>query len=194
MDVAIGPWDWVGIAALVIGSVALLMATPTFLQMFCGRPRVEIGFTQEDYRSSRVLKCEVFNPPIRNRFLRMLVVRRDAIEDLNVTYQIHEAGSNKIEVPVVLDVLVNTQAGIPVPRTRLPGSDFSARFGIVAWIDQQKSVMPLIDITTLKPTSGAHPLPPGRYLARVTIYEPGKTTNAQREFLVGDEMDKLRWI
>ena len=194
MIAAIGSWDWVALTGIIIGVVALVIAFPPFLHMFLRHPKVEIVFTQEHHQSSNVLKCELFNRPIRNRLFRSLGARRDTIEDLNVNYQIHEAGSQKIIVPVVLDVLVNTHSGPPVPRARLAESDFSARFGVVAWIEKQQSVMPLIDITKLEPVAGALPLEAGRYLARVTVYEPGKTTNGQREFLVGEAMDNLRWI
>ena len=85
--------EWV---ALFIGVLAFLMATPPIIQMIWGRPKVEIEFAKEETPSGRVLKCEEFNRPVGNRFLRAIGVCRHPVEDLNVGYQIHEAGSNTV--------------------------------------------------------------------------------------------------
>jgi hypothetical protein len=68
---------WLGIAGIIIAVVALAMATPPFLQMMFGDPRIRVTFEGgAGHRTEGGLFCLIQNEPIDNLFLRSCGVER----------------------------------------------------------------------------------------------------------------------
>ena len=60
-------WEWVGI---VLAGIGMAMATPSIIQMFWGRARVETEFEVNAHDNERSLIIFLKNPPVTNRILR----------------------------------------------------------------------------------------------------------------------------
>ena len=127
--------------------------------------------------------------------MRFVGIHREPAEDLGVVVRISEVGSGNLVGQATLP-LINTHIGPPSERIRLIGSDFSAGFGVVAWVDSCGAVFPMRDLTTLTPSPGSSPLKPGRYIARIDIVDGvrNKTTTAECRFIVGQARHHLRWV
>jgi hypothetical protein len=90
------PFPKMELAALTIGTVALIisvMALPTALQMFWGRPRVRIEFSS--WENPKRLVCELHYVPIANPILWRLGVRREAAP-VAAYFTIFEDGTNRV--------------------------------------------------------------------------------------------------
>jgi hypothetical protein len=82
-----------GIAG-VLALVVAVMALPTVFQMLWGRPKIDIGYSEEK-EPSDVLFC-TFDQPFVARWLRPLGVRRTPVE-IQVTIAIEgQAGNQKV--------------------------------------------------------------------------------------------------
>lgn len=68
-----GVGEWLGIAAVALA----VMALPTVLQMFAGRPKITFGFSEILTHDTKLLRIEIRNLPVSNAFLKFCGVRRD---------------------------------------------------------------------------------------------------------------------
>ena len=85
-----------GIAGVIVGVVAIAMATQPFVQGIWGKPAPEINFTGGRYEVyPDVLACEITNRPIENRLLKLFRIYREDAK-LSVTFAIYEWGTNKL--------------------------------------------------------------------------------------------------
>ncbi len=99
--VQMGWWDWVGVAAAGIGTVAFIMAAPSILQMIWGKPQLHHEFDKYVEQGERVLIVYLKNPPIRKgSLLNRVCVRREAVQSLTVQFRLVEIGSNRILDPI----------------------------------------------------------------------------------------------
>jgi hypothetical protein len=85
------PALFVGIIALVVG----IMAIPTILQMFFGRPRLTFEADEFTGPEGRILTIAIKNQPVKNRFLRFVGVEREA-GDLIAFFDVQELGTGRI--------------------------------------------------------------------------------------------------
>ena len=187
------------LAGAVAGLVALVLSVGVvvrgIIQRFQGKPKIEVEFDIEDASSGKLLKCQIFNRPIRSRIIHFLGIHREAAEDIGVVVRIREVGSGKLVGQETLP-LINTHTGPTSERIRLISSHSSARFGVVAWVDSSGAVFTIKDLTTLTPEAGSQPLEPGRYIARIDVVDSvrDKTTASEHGFVVGQARHELRWV
>src|ERR1700730_13998545 len=98
----------IAVVGLVVGVIALAMALPTALQMFCGAPRILFNFSEINAGDGRkMLYCDLSNAPVENRVLRRLGVRRDPTV-ITARFRICEAGSNSIMMDTAQARLIDT--------------------------------------------------------------------------------------
>src|SRR5713101_899603 len=94
-------WDWVAVAAAIIGGVAFIMAAPSVLQMIWGRPQVRYEFDRLVEGQQRALIVFLKNPPIKeSSILDRIWVHRETVQSLVIQFSISEVGSNTIVVPI----------------------------------------------------------------------------------------------
>lgn len=169
-----------------------VMAAPTILQMFWGRARLRFDFDRYAQEGERALLVYLQNPRITNRVLRMLRVRRDAIQSLTVMFRIAEAGSGKIVDPIRHARIYSdddpddnglSRVGLP------PTLSTAASVVLVNW-DIQESVV------TVPPDRLRHilVLQPGQYRMYITFSIDGEPEVVSRDFVVGLKPDDLIWI
>ena len=90
---------------IILGLLAIAMATPTFIQMIFGAPSITIECIGGRYaRCPENLACVIRNMPIESRFLRCLCVTRD-IAEVSVVFKIHEYGTNKLVADTTVALL-----------------------------------------------------------------------------------------
>jgi hypothetical protein len=85
----------IGVAALVIGAVATIIAVPPFLQMIYGRPKILVRFDESVEQGANLLICNIYNRPITNWFLKKIGVARNAT-DVFASFNVRELGTNEI--------------------------------------------------------------------------------------------------
>lgn len=172
------------LAGFIIAIVAFLIAVPALAQRIWGGPKLEVDFRQEDTADIRVLLCELCNPPIKNKALRFLRVRRTALEDVMANFSIAECGSDRVvltgEVP-----RIHTYSGALAQRIALPPSIFPATFVVAVASRQDGGVRPS--------TGEATPLSKGRYYARVMAIAGQQAVKRQRDFVVTQEYPFAYW-
>ena len=145
---------------------------------------MEFSFVEEE--SYKALQCEIFNRPVENRILRLLGVRRAVAEDVVASFELREAGTQRVVVLGVVPEIV-TYTGAAAQRVRLPSSRLPGNFAVVIW-----------DNTSRKVTPGARGITQviaaGQYVARVAVAKERKSISFQREFAVGDTRRSLFWV
>ena len=175
--------DWGDVVAVVALLVAL-MALPTAIQMFWGRATLRISF--EARPSTRkedviILWCQLLNPPVTNRLLRVLHVEREEIKDALAHYQLRDEANDKLEFQAnpylapLYDVTAESQ------RTRIPPSDSPYVFRVVTINVTRHEVFTI-------PRDGEQRLiRPGLYKVMVEVKVDGsKTYKGATKLLVQD--------
>ena len=152
--------------------LALVLALPPALQMFYGKPKLEIKF-HRPYNEHR-LDCLVHNLAIQNRALQWLRVTRFAA-DVFASFEVLDAGSPKVihmAQPMIAD-----ESDRLARRQRLPGGGLEATITLISadangqvWIHNGRSKIPL---------------QPGLYDVKLTITASEKTVQRRRRFNVG---------
>lgn len=181
-------WEWVGI---MFAAVGLVMAAPTIFQMVWGRPLVRVRFDRGVEDGERLLPMYLENPPVKNRLIKRLGVRRQTVQSLTAQFQISEVGSRRIIVPIHQARIYAdddpTDAGRP--RIALPPTfSVAACILLVRWDAQNnKAVIP--EDRLRQPV----PLEPGYYLANIVLLVDGEPQHFQHRFVVGRSADDLNW-
>jgi hypothetical protein len=75
---------FISISALVLS----IMALPTALQMFYGRPNILTSYGVIPVNGQLHLVCTLQNLPIKNKFLKALGIRRETAESVRANYTI----------------------------------------------------------------------------------------------------------
>ncbi|MCH7737627.1 MAG: hypothetical protein IH872_09550 [Chloroflexi bacterium] len=170
-------WDWIGVAAFVIGVVALVMAFPPLIQAIFGRPRIKVSFTSSEKRpQNRILECGISNTPITKGVLNLFRIDRQAAEDLWAPFDIiesHEGGKVFDAVPVI-----NTHTGVTAQRVRLAASSIPSTFG-VAVVDLEAQIV----YAGLEKSTETM-LKPGLYNVNVTVVNGGKKQSPVNQQMV----------
>jgi hypothetical protein len=87
---------WAEWTVAIIGAVAFLMAVPSLLQMYFGRPKIHVEFRFYEDELNRYLVCEIYNLFVTRRLLKLLGVRRSTAEDVHGLVSITEEGTKRI--------------------------------------------------------------------------------------------------
>lgn len=129
-----------------------MLAVPTVLHTFFGAAAIRVKFEIFDQQHLRALRCSILNPPIENKFLRRVGVRRESATVL-VAFQVMEGGTDKTIVDQVVPIL--NAVGGPAPSNRLCNPPFLALTHYYFW-KKEKNSMSVRDTLTL-PTEGRSP-------------------------------------
>ena len=181
-------WEWVGI---VLAGVGIAMATPSIFQMLWGRACIETQFEVSARDNERSLVVFLKNPPVKNRILKILGVKRETVQSLTAEIRISEFGSKKIIVPIRRarlfsdeDTSNNGSNRIVLPPT------YSVAGNIVFAVWDNKNKKAIIPGDRLR-----QPLllGEGYYYAQIVIFVDGEHNEISRQFVVGKNADDLIW-
>lgn len=170
----------VGVIALVVG----IMAIPTILQMFFGRPH--LTFEADDFTGpdGRILVLAIKNPPITNRFLRLVGVEREA-GDIIAFFDIQELGTGKLIARTVTGLLQCAALQTMGLQARsLPG--FTVGLTVIATRDGNASIV------DARPER-AIPIGPGHYIAHIALVRGQDTYRIDQHFRVAKIDHETIW-
>ncbi len=173
------------LAAFIISILALvvaLMAFPTVLQVFWGKPKLIIDFGVQEVKGGKVLQGELYNQPIRSKLLQILGIRRMVADDIVVSFSIKN-GSNAIAE--IIPSLISHAGISPAQRISLPPSIFPSQFGI-AIVEDAEGLVRVFEQDKI--------LGLGLYRVFVEATVECKTITAQRDFKVINKPPFAVWI
>ncbi len=181
-------WEWVGI---VLAGVGIAMATPSIFQMFWGRACIETEFEVSARGNERSLVIFLRNPPIQNRILKTLGVKRETVQSLTAEIRISEFGSKKIIVPIRHVRLFSDEDTSDKASNRIvlpPTYSVAASIMAAMWDNKAKRAIILGDLLR-QPLL----LSEGYYYAQIIILVDGEPNEISRQFVVGKNADDLMW-
>jgi hypothetical protein len=172
------------IGGIVLGVIAITMATPPLLQMIWGRPKLEIGQADPIVADNhKMLFIMITNIPVTNRFLKFLGVERE-IGHVGVTFDIRRIGGEYISRGVTAsllnrathqgDITAEAHPGVPVYVRVISHGKVSALF-----VDNWRNPLPNI--------------PPGFYEICANIRRGDKNFLTRMEFTIGDNCHQTSW-
>ena len=182
-------WEWVSV---VMASLSLVVGSHPLAQKIWGRPKVQVEL--EDYAEERARSLMIYikNFPVQSRVLKMLGVKREAVQSLTVQYQIREAGSNRVILPIRSARIYSDddtegpgQGRISLPPTYSVGASV-----VFALWDFTNSVTLL---PPRPPSREPEVLPPGLYVTAIMLTVDGEPKTLHRHFVVGPKADDLHW-
>jgi len=175
------------IASFIIGVIALavgLMAIPTILQMFFGRPH--LVFEADDFTGpeGRILVLKINNPPITNKFFRLCRVEREAGEVMGF-FDIQELGTGRIVASTVAGLMQCAPLEtMGLSARTLPG--FSVGMTVIGTRNGQAQIVDARPART-------EPIASGRYVARIVIQRGQDTYRIDQTFRVSDVDHETIW-
>jgi hypothetical protein len=174
-------------AGFIVGIIALLvsiMAIPTILQMFFGRPR--LTFEADDFTGpeGRILVLAIKNPPITNRFLRLMGVERES-GDVIAFFDIQELGTGKLIARTVTGLLQCAPLQtIGLQARSLPG--FTVGLTVISTRESSASI---VDARPEKVIA----ISPGHYIAHIAVVRGQDTYRIDQTFTVGRVDHETIW-
>ena len=170
----------------ILGGVAFLMAIQPFIQMWCGRPKINIGFSTYDVKDGggTCMICTIWNKPITKGILSFLRIHRDTAEDVLAFFFITERGTGERIFSPQEAILIKTRAGFRAERISLPASFFPASF-IVALVNRKNGQVLLEDKETK--------LQSGEYIVNVIIDSDGKQYKKTSLLIIEDKYPFATW-
>lgn len=181
-------WQWI---AIVLGGLGLAMAMPSLFQMFWGRACVKTEFEISAHNNERSLVIFLQNPPVKNRVLRMLGVKREGVQSLTAELRISEFGSKRVIVPIRHLRLFSDEDISDKGSNRImlpPTYSVGASIVIAMWDNSNKGAVILGD-RLRQPLL----LREGYYYAQIILIMDGEPTEILRQFVVGKNADDLIW-
>ena len=181
-------WEWVGI---VLAGVGIAMATPSIFQMFWGRACIKTEFEVSARGNERSLVIFLRNPPIQNRMLKTLGVKRETVQSLTAEIRISEFGSKKIIVPIRHVRLFSDEDTSDKGSNRIvlpPTYSVAASIMVAMWDNKDKRAIILGDLLR-QPLL----LSEGYYYAQIIILVDGEPNEISGQFVVGKNADDLIW-
>lgn len=166
-------WAWVGI---VLAGMGIVMTSPSIIQMIWGRAAIQIEFSD----TSTPLSIFLHNPPVQNRILRFLRIKRETIQSIVAEFRIQEAGSNKIIVPIRHARIYSDDDVAEIGNTRIalpPTYSVAASIVIITWDSQEKKAYITGDRLRSQLEIGE-----GYYIATIIIFVDGDPITVQRSF------------
>ena len=181
-------WQWVSI---ILAGVGLAMSSPSILQMFFGRAIIRLEFERYVEGENRALAVELKNPPVKNKILKKLGVKRETMQSIEVQFRIREFGSGRIienlRSPRIYSPSDSTNLG--KDRISLPPT-FSVGANFIVISSDIKSNVAFILPDHLNPKTQ---IIQGYYQAIIDVVIDGEPTIFKRQFMVGATADDLTW-
>ncbi len=169
-----------------------MLALPTLLQIFLGGPQLSKEFETYDEDGTRLLLVFLKNRPVKRPLGRFALVKRDTVQSLTATFQIVEAQSKSIIVPIH-QARISSDADPPDTeryRVTLPPT-FSVGASITVAIWNAANGRAEIPPTRRK---ASVPLDVGTYEARLIVHVDGTRNNEAKGFTVGRTPEDLLWL
>jgi len=172
---------------LIIGILALVVAVmvPVFF-MWTAKPKISVLFTNQ-----YSLNCQITNVPVCNRFIKLLGIERNPVEDLCVSILIKDVKRmNEPTQGIVYGDLVNrflTIDDIEAKHIRLPASDYGAFTDVIIQRDGKAFIN----------DSHNHSqrwIDPGLYLLRLDIFMDGQKIVKAKHFRVNMNKPLFEWV
>ena len=181
-------WEWVGI---VLAGVGIAMATPSILQMFWGCACIETEFEVSARGNERSLVIFLKNPPVKNRILKTLGVKRETVQSLTAEIRISEFGSKNIIVPIRHARLFSDEDTSDKGSNRIvlpPTYSVAASIMVAMWDNKNEEAIILGD-RLRQPLL----IVEGYYYAQIIIFVDGEPNEISRQFVIGKNADDLIW-
>ena len=182
-------WEWV---AIVLAGVGIVMTTPNVLQMIWGRACVETIFEVSDEDNERSLVILLKNPPVQNKILKALGVKRETVRSLTAEIRIWKSGIEEPIVPIRHVRLFSDEDISDKGSNRMvlpPTYSVSASMMVARWDKENKGAIVLGD-RLRKPLL----LSGGNYHAKIIILVDGEPKQISCLFVVGKNADDLVWV
>ena len=179
-------WEWFFGILSVVGFV---VGTVVFPQLVWGRPKLTWDFHTEQAEGERHLAVMFHNPPVQMKLLRRLGVHRQGIQSLVVQFQLKEAGSGTIVVPILQSLIYSDEDSTDKGQYRIalpPTYSVGASVLVASW-DYKTSQAFLGGQTPVL-------LKPGQYHAEVIAMVDGEPVRQSRQFVVGGTPTDLKWV
>jgi len=181
-------WEWI---AIVIGGLGIVLIMPSILQMFWGRGCVQTEFVVSVRGSDRSLVVLLKNPPVQNRILKGLGVKRETVQSLTADIRISEFGSNKIIVKIRRGRIFTDEDTLDKGSNRIvlpPTYSVAGSIMVAMWDKKLKKAVILGDVLREPLLLGE-----GYYYAQIIICVDGEPNEISRKFVVGKDADGLIW-
>jgi hypothetical protein len=175
---------YLGIAGIILGLVAIIMAVQSFFQMNWGRPKIKIGFDEGHEEGRKVWLGLVQNEPIMKNWLKKIGVHREPVV-IRVTFKIFKS-TNELAVQrtfVLLKSADGNRAEQIELRTPLP-----VPFVIAAC---QKDSTAIYAVNLKERTSTV--LSPGQYVVHIEVLAEESMHEAKSSLIVGNTAGKTHW-
>ena len=181
-------WEWVGVVLAVAG---LAVAFPQMLQQLLGAPQLTVEPNAHVEDDHRLLSVFIKNSPLTG-VAKRLGLKRDTIESLTAHFQIVEAGSGTVVVPIrhcrIRSDADETDAGrqrIALPPTYSVG----ASAPILLWDPDTRQALVAPDRLRQDATT----LPVGLYRVLLIFVIDGQPKKFQGRVIVGTTAGELLW-
>lgn len=182
-------WEWISI---VFTGLAIAMAVPSLLQMIWGRACIETEFKVATRGNTRSILVFLKNPPVKNRVLKLLGVRRETVQSFTAEYRISEQGSKTIIDPIRVARLFSDEDTLEEGSNRIvlpPTYSVAACIGIGTWDDSIKRAVILEDRIR-----DSLLLSKGIYHLNIMMFLDGEPKEISRQLVVGSTADDLVWV
>jgi hypothetical protein len=169
----------------ILASALSVMALPAALQMFCGKPDIKIHYGVIPVEDQLHLVCTLQNPPIKNKFLKALGIRRKTVESVRAKYTIYDERGNIIAEDVIAAIRHSFGGGFEGKvnlelDVRIPASEAYTDFALAYYAGRMVSLV----------GDECHPttvLPIGKYTASIKIKSAEKEIEETRHFVVEEK-------
>jgi hypothetical protein len=176
------------IAGIVLGLVAIAMATPPLFQMLWGRPRLHLAVDDFTGPDGKMLLVTIKNLRVENGFLRKIGVERE-IGNVAAYFDIQEQGTGKFLQKNISGLIHNAMTKESGILTEAHPA-FTVGVQIIA---HQQNIAVIIDARA-QPTALLKTIPPGDYVAHVTIIRGGEVHTIAKNFKVGTLPHETFWL
>jgi hypothetical protein len=173
------------IAGIGLAVVALVVAVPPFIQMLWGRPRISVRFTESMEGAGQCLLCVIHSYPVA-KSLEAIGVKRDSTR-VFVSFDIRKHGTKEIFASAFRARLIDIFSG-DAGLSALLQPPLPVTFTVVSHTDggaHAQSFAPSEGVTCA--------LPPGEYLAEISVAWGTTVTKYSRSFTIGSMKETSHW-
>jgi hypothetical protein len=190
--------EWVPWVGLVCGGVGVIMSVPGVLQMTIGRAKLIVEFERIVEGQKRALGVFMKNPQLgdastgKKSIWRTMGVKREGVESLIVSFQIAEAGTGKIVIPIMNGRIYSDADSSRQGSWRVtvpPTLSFETSVAVAIWNESKKVAVVPGDNLRADVELGK-----GAYRIEVIFVVDGEPEKRFGSFIVGDNADSLVWV
>lgn len=174
------------------------MSVPGVLQMTIGRAKLIVEFERIVEGQKRALGVFMKNPQLgdastgKKSIWRTMGVKREGVESLIVSFQIAEAGTGKIVIPIMNGRIYSDADSSRQGSWRVtvpPTLSFETSVAVAIWNESKKVAVVPGDNLRADVELGK-----GAYRIEVIFVVDGEPEKRFGSFIVGDNADSLVWV